>query len=122
MTAVRVLALLMVGLLAGCTSAPKVPTVTFEAEGFLRRYMAQRDQFVRRTAPAHAKCETVTPASPIDVRNKCEKLADEEKNWADQDAVVMTAILAGQVIKSVDLEKAAELLLKVAATAADIAL
>jgi hypothetical protein len=94
--------------------------VTFEATGFIKRYMRQRDDFVRSTAAAHLKCERAPAGAPVEL--KCVRLAEVEKEWSEQDAIVFGAMTAGQTVRAVDLDRAFELGLKLAKIAADIAL
>jgi hypothetical protein len=109
-------------LLVGCSSAPKVPTVTFEAEGFLKVYMAERDAVIRQTAPAFKKCAAATDASPLDLRQKCAALQLVKDEWVRRDTLVYKAIITGQTVTTLDWGRVAEIAVSLIGKAADIAL
>jgi hypothetical protein len=96
--------------------------VTFEAAGFLKVYLAERDEVIRQTAFAVIRCRRIMPDSPVDARNKCTALALVKEEWDRRDTIVYTAVLTGQPVSSVDWEKVAEIGGKFVGAAAGLAL
>jgi hypothetical protein len=123
-------------LLAGCASGP--PVVRLDAAGYVRSYVAERDAFRDRTAPARRRCEAVVavrtapftgvpvptppPANLDALQRKCEALRDELARWAERDTAVLQAILTRETINAETLNAVWPIVEKILVLAVDVLL
>src|SRR5262245_9105535 len=84
--------------LAACASGP--PTVTFEARGFVKEYVRQRDRVRDETKPARDKCARLAPTASDRLREKCDTLKADADAWAGYDAAVLEALMTRQTIRT----------------------
>lgn len=113
-------ALLALLLLTGCASGP--PTIELDARAFVAGYLRERDHFVRRTAPAFRKCETLTLLASEPLKVKCDRLREETKVWTDRDAAILDALLTRSPINAETLAAVWAVAERVLVLAADVAL
>lgn len=116
-TALAVLLLL----LTGCASSGP-PTIELDARAFVAGYMRERDSFIRRTAPAHRKCETLGALAADSLKAKCTALAREESIWLERDAAILNALLTRSTIDAATLAAVWSVAERALTIAADIAL
>lgn len=110
-------------LLAGCAGgADQAPTIELDARAFVAGYMLERDAFVRKTAPAHRKCEVLATTASELTKLKCARLADEEKLWRQRDAVILDALLTRSPIDAATLAAVWAVAERVLTLAADVLL
>jgi hypothetical protein len=106
--------------LAGCASGP--PTIELDAAAFTKAYVAERDAFRDRTAPARRKCLVTTGVASDTLKAKCDALREAEAIWAARDAAVLQAILTRSTIDAETLAAVGRVAERVLTLAADILL